>query len=415
MTIEAEPLVDRPAAHPVLRGVRRAFEVTFVEPIADGRPIISRWPAGLGVVGWTTGALVVVLAAVSVFAGVLRAHFPFVSSQASNRSMPEILLPLFVAVVIWTLGLAHCALIRLPWYMKLPALGVTLSVMVTLGIFSNGRVLVIAVAAISYLAGVVIVFARRRAPYAWWEFPLVTTLVAISWFVVPLAPSLHTTLAVALRLFSVESALESFSSVAMPALIAAGVAPALITVTAAEAIAARPMPRVLTILGILAVVVWRIVTTVQTVLGDPVEQGPEALLASVMTLGLTALALILVWRLSPGRDVERPGNLPELWIAWSFPVAVALVGVVVLTVPVTTAYYFWITFHLPGESVMVWLFGGVQALSSTWWRAIPGTAFGIGAVILARRGRVGEASLLVAVCVVAVSGAVATALPPTML
>src|SRR5665647_2230668 len=134
MTIEAEQLVDRPAAHPVLRGVRRALEVTFVEPIADGRPIPSRWPAGLGVIGWTTGALVVVLAAVSVFAGVLRAHFPFVS------------------VVIWTLGLAHCALIRLPWYMKLPALGVTLSAMVTLGIFSNGRVLVIAVAAISYLA-----------------------------------------------------------------------------------------------------------------------------------------------------------------------------------------------------------------------------------------------------------------------
>jgi len=415
MTIEAEQLVDRPAAHPVLRGVRRALEVTFVEPIADGRPIPSRWPAGLGVIGWTTGALVVVLAAVSVFAGVLRAHFPFVSSQASNRSMPEILLPLFVAVVIWTLGLAHCALIRLPWYMKLPALGVTLSAMVTLGIFSNGRVLVIAVAAISYLAVVVIVFARRRAPYAWWEFPLVTTLVAISWLVVLLAPSLDTTLAVDLRLFSVESALESFSSVAMPALIAAGVAPALITVTAAEAIAARPMPRMLTILGVLTLVVWRIFTTIQTVLGDPVEQGPEALLASVMTLGLTALALILVWRLSPGRDVERPGNLPELWIAWSFPVAVALVGVVVLTVPVITAYYFWITFHLPGESVMVWLYGGVQAMSSTWWRVIPGTALGIGAIVLARRGRVGEASLLAAVCVVTVTGALGTVLPAAML
>ncbi len=202
MTIEAEPLVDRPAAHPVLRAVRRALEVTFVEPVADGRPILSRWPAGLGVVGWTTGALVVVLAAVSVFAGVLRAHFPFVSSQASNRSMPEILLPLFVAVVIWTLGLAHCALIRLAWYMKLPALAVTLSAMVTLGIFSNGRVLVIAVAALSYLAVFVIVFARRRAPYAWWEFPLVTTLVAISWLVVLLAPSVDTTLALS-RIFPV--------------------------------------------------------------------------------------------------------------------------------------------------------------------------------------------------------------------
>jgi hypothetical protein len=367
------------------------------------------------VVGWTTGALVGVLAAVSGFAGVLRAHFPFVSSQASNRSMPEVLLPLFVAVVIWTLGLAHCALIRLAWYIKLPGLAVAITAMVSLGVFSNGRVIVIGTAAVSYLVVVIIVFARRRAPYVWWEFPLITTLVAISWLVVLLAPSIDATLAVDLRLLSVEQALESFSAVAMPALIAAGVAPALITVTAAEAVASRPMPRVLLVAGILVVVVWRIVTTVQTVLGDPVEQGAEALLASLMTLALTALALIGVWRLSPKRDVERPGNLPELWTAWSFPVAVALVGVVVLSVPITTAYLFWITYHLPGEPAMVWLFGGVQALSSPWWRVVPGTALGIAAVVLARRGRVGEASLLATVCVVTVAGAIGSVLPPGML
>jgi hypothetical protein len=415
MTVEVEKLADRPASNGVVRALRRILEVTFVEPVSDGRPIPSGWPAGMAVVGWTTGALAVILAGVSVFAGFLRAHFPFIASAATNRSIPAILLPVFVAVVIWTLGLAHCALIRLAWYIKLPALAVTISAMVTLGLFSSGRILVIGVAATSYLVVVILVFARRRAPYAWWEFPLITTLTAISWLVELLAPAVGTQIAYDLRLVGIEQALESFSAVALPALIAAGVAPALITVTAAEAIAARPLPRVLTTLGVLLVVAWRLVTTIQTVLGDPVEQGTEALLASVMTLGLTALAVILMWRLSPRPEVARPGDLPELWTAWSFPVAVALVGAVVIMVPITTAYYFWITFHLPGESVVAWIFGGAQSVNTTWWRAVPGSALGIGAVVLARRGRIGEASLLAAVCVYMVTGAIATVLPTAML
>jgi hypothetical protein len=415
MRLEEDQLIERPWAHPVVKAVRRVFEITFAEPISDGRPIPSGWPAGMAMVGWTTGALVVVLGAVSVFAGLLRANFPFVASQGSDRSIPAILLPVFVAVVIWTLGLAHCAMIRLAWYLKLPALAVTISAMATLGLFSNGRVAVVAVAAVSYLAVVVLVFARRRASYAWWEFPVITSLIAVSWLVELLAPSFGTLIAYDLRLVGIEQALDSFSAVALPALIAAGVAPALITVTAAEAVAARPMPRTLTILGTLVVVAWRLVTTVQTVSDDPVEQGVEALLASVMTLGLTALAVILVWRLSPRRDVARPGNLPELWTTWSFPVAVSLVGIVVLMVPLTTIYYFWITFGLPGKSAVVWLYGGAEGLSSTWWRVVPGTVLGVGAILLARRGRVGEASLLSVVCVFLVTGALGTVLPPAML
>ena len=415
MTVEAEGRVDQRAMHPVVRAVRRALEVTFAEPVADGRPIPSRWPAGMAVIGWTTGLLVVGLGAVSVFAGFLRAHFPFLASQSSNRSIPEVLLPVFVAVVVWTLGLAHCALIRLAWYIKLPGLAVAITGMVGLGLFSQGRILVLAVAAVSYLAVVVIVFARRRAPYVWWEFPLITTLIAISWLVMLLAPGVGAQVAYDTRLVGIEAQLTDFALVAMPALIAAGVAPALITVSAAEAIAVRPVPRVLTIIGVVAVVAWRLFTTIQSVSGDPLEQGSEALLASVMTLGLTALALILMWGLSPHPEVVRPGELPELWTAWSFPVAVLLTGAVVLLVPISWIYSFWMLFHLPGQSVVTAIFDGLQVVSSSWWRAIPGAALGIGGIVLARRGRVGEASLLAAVCVYMVTGAIGTVLPPGML
>jgi hypothetical protein len=415
MTVEAEERVDQRAMHPVVRAVRRALEVTFAEPVADGRPIPSRWPAGMAVIGWTTGALVVVLGAVSVFAGVLRAHFPFLGSQATNRSIPEVLLPLFVTVVVWTLGLAHCALIRLAWYIKLPGLAVAISGMAGLALFSQGRVLVLAVAAVSYLAVIVIVFARRRAPYVWWEFPLITSLIAVSWVVILIAPGVGALIAYDTRLVGIEAQLTDFAAVAMPALIAAGVAPALITVSAAEAIAVRPVPRVLTIIGVVAVVAWRLVTTLQTVSGDPLEQGSEALLASVVTLALTALALILVWRLSPRPDVVRPGELPELWTAWSFPIAVLLTGIVVLMVPVTWLYGIWTLLHLPGEAIVSADFDAVwNAVNSSWWRAVPGAGMGIGAIVLARRGRLGEASLLAAVCVYAVSGAVGWLFPPGM-
>ena len=415
MTVEAEERVDQRAMHPVVRAVRRALEVTFAEPIADGRPIPSRWSAGMAVIGWATGALIVVLAAISVFAGVLRAHFPFIPSQATNRSIPGILLPVFVAAVVWTLGLAHCALIRLAWYIKLPGLAVAITGMAGLALFSQGRVLVIAVAAVSYLAVIVIVFARRRAPYVWWEFPLITTLIGISWLVILIAPGVGALIALDTRLVGIEAQLTDFAAVAMPALIAAGVAPALITVSAAEAVAVRPVPRVLTIIGVVVVVAWRLFTTIQTVSGDPLEQGSEALLGAVVTLGLTALALILVWRLSPRHEVVRPGELPELWTAWSFPVAMLLTGIVVLMVPVTWFYGIWTLLHLPGESVVSTSFDAVwQVVNSSGWRAVPGVGLGIGGIVLARRGRLGEASLLAAVCVYAVTGALGGLLPPGM-
>jgi cyanate permease len=54
-------------------------------------------------------------------------------------------------------------------------------------------------------------------------------------------------------------------------------------------------------------------------------------------------------------------------------------------------------------------------VGGAWWRLVPGTAFAVGAVVLARRGRVGEASLLASVFVVVVSGAIGAVLPPEIL
>jgi hypothetical protein len=123
-----------------------------------------------------------------------------------------------------------------------------------------------------------------------------------------------------------------------------------------------------------------------------------------------------VWRLSTRHEVVRPGELPELWTVWSFPIAVLLTGAVVLMVPVTWFYGIWTLLHLPGESVVSSSFDTlVHVVNGSWWRAVPGVALGIGGIVLARRGRLGEASLLTAVCVYAVTGALGGLLPPGML
>jgi aspartyl protease family protein len=113
-------------------------------------------------VGAVTAVLIALLGLAATFAGVLRASFPFISSTISDRSIPEVLMPLFVLVVAWTLGLLHCAVIRLAWYIKVPALIAILTGLATLGMFSSGRPVIIGAAVVTYLAVIVLMFARRR-------------------------------------------------------------------------------------------------------------------------------------------------------------------------------------------------------------------------------------------------------------
>lgn len=365
--------------------------------------------------GWGTLGLVVVLTAVAAFSGVLRAYSPFVSSTSTVRSMPTVVLPVFVLVVVWTLGLAHCAMIRLPWYLKVPALIVAVTAMVQVGMFAVTDLKATVLTVLPYLAVVILVLARRRRPYVWWEFPLVTTLLAVSWVAPILFTSSAQQLGVDLRLIELESSIEAFSPLAMPALVAAGVAPAIVTMSAAEAIASRAVPRVVTILGVVGVVAWRLVTIVRTVLDDPVEQGLNALVASGVVLALVGLAVWAVWRLSPTRNLTQPGDLPELWTAWSFPLALAMIGIAAVVTPLVVVYVLSATLNLPGADGLGALIQWINSGAGLWWRVVPGAAFLGLAVVLSRRGRSGEASMLAVVGVATLAAPIGSLLPSQLL
>ncbi len=413
MSVETEER-RQPAAQ-VWRAVRRAAEVTFVEPVDEGRPVPSSWPTGLPTVGWATLGLVVLLTAVAAFSGVLRTFSPFLSSTSTDRSMPTFVIPVFILVVVWTLGLAHCAMIRVAWYLKVPALIVSVSAMVQVGLFAVTEPAALALTVISYLAVVVLVLARRRRSYSWWEFPLITSLLAVSWSAPFLLSGSAQMLGVDLRLIQLESSIEAFSPLAMPALVAAGVAPAIVTMSAAEAIASRAVPRLVAVLGAVGVVVWRLVTIVRTVLADPVEQGMGALLASAVLVALAGLAIALVWRLSPMRVVTRPADLPELWTAWSFPMALAMIGVAAVVTPLVVVYVLGSALHLPGSDALGGVIQWFNSGAGLWWRVVPGVVFMVLAGVLARRGRSGEASMFIVVGVATLAAPIGSLLPAQLL
>lgn len=399
----------------VLRAAKRALEVTFVEPVDEGSPEPSTWRGGLQVVGWGTLALVLALTAVAAFSGVLRQFFGYVGSMSSDRSVPGVVLPLFVLVLVWTLGLAHCAMIRLAWYLKIPAMLAGIAAMAVLGVFSSTSPVVLGAVAVSYLVVLIVVIARRRRPYAWWEFPLITTLLGLVWIVVLVGPTVATQTGADVRLVFVEAAIESLGALALPALVAAGVAPAIVTVTAAEAIASRALPRTVAVVGVALLVLWRVVTTIRTMALDPVEQGWGALLAAVGTLTIAALGLALVQRLSRTRQITPPGDLPELWNAWSFPLAVVLVGVTVLVSPIITAYAIFSALKVPGADALGVLAHSLTSGAWQWWRAVPSSILVVVAIVLARRGKEGMANAFMAFAAVNLTSAVATVLPPDLL
>lgn len=401
--------------NPILRAARRALEVTFVEPVDEGRPEPSTWSGGLHVVGWGTFALVLALTAVAAFSSALRQAFGYVGSLSTDRSIPGVVLPLFVLTLVWTLGLAHCAMIRLAWYLKIPAVLAGVAAMATLGVFSSTSPLVLGVVAVSYVTVLVLVIARRRRPYAWWEFPLITTLLGLAWIAVLVGPTLAAQTGADVRLVFVEAGIESLGALALPALVAAGVAPAIVTVTAAEAIATRALPRTLSIVAVLLLVAWRIVTTIRTMVLDPVEQGWGAVAAAVGTLAIAALGLALVQRLSHTRQITPPGDLPEIWNAWSFPFAVVLVGISAVASPIITLYAILATFKVPGADALSGLAHGLSNGSWQWWRAVPATVMVVVAIVLARRGREAMANAFMAFAAVNLAAAAAPLLPPDLL
>ncbi len=396
LSTQGEPGVRPSALGVVRRGLRRVVELTFVDPVRHGRPRPEEWPTGLRSVGVASLVLYATLALAAAFAQPLR-ELSLATSLTTRRTVPEAVLPLLMAGLVWTLTLAHTALIRLVWYVKLPLLVICLVAVGSFVATGYDRPLLLGVAVTAYVGLLVFVLVRGFRAYAWWEFVVIGGLLAVTMFSTWTLPGFAARSGLEPRFIGIELAIEMFSVLSFPALIVAGGAPALVTVTAAEALATRSWPKVVLAGLLVAAVVWRLTTTVTDMWTDPVEHGWRSLAASAAVLALAGGAVLLVRYVSRQPAVPRPGDLPAAWSGYHFPIAGAFTLTVVSATPIVIAMVATEALGLPGREVIRAIWTGYNSGPATdILRGLVGVALVWLAVRLARRGRTAAATALAA-------------------
>lgn len=398
------------------------------EPIHRGRLRDTRWPPGLKpivVVGVVAFCLAVLLIVASPL---IRAASPLsVSLGGITLSLPRLLLPTIFWLVLLALALMQTAALhtraRVTTVLTLMSALVLLFIgSLDLGPVGDGSVSITAGKVVSVIASVALVglvVARRRAGFAWWEFPVVLAIIGGS-AVIALGRSAAQSAPFGIDFGPTTASLvmSSVGQLAVPAALAAGVAVAEFAIVASmaavaavhrpgargEGSAARRVPVAL-LLGFVVVAAWRIIElVVGAVAGAGAVVDPAALPLSVGIVGAVALAW---WALARARRASDTG-IDEVMMRLDdvgFPVAATLsitlapIVVLLLSAQVLTSW------GADGAAV-----GGVfvvadvlrSTVAVTVVRATVGVGVLVVAVIAARRGSRGLPELLAAIGVMAI-------------
>ena len=398
------------------------------EPIRHGRLRDTQWPPGLRpvvVVGVVAFCLAVLLILASPL---IRAASPLsVSLGAITLSLPRILLPTIFWLVLLALALMQTA--ALHTRARVTVVLTVMSALVLLFIGSldlgpegDGTVALTAGKVVSVLASVALValvVGRRRARFAWWEFPVVLAIIGGA-AVIALGRSAAQSAPFGIDFGPTTASLvmSSIGQLAVPAALAAGVAVAefaIVASTAAVAAVHRPLARrdaagtaalpVALLLAFLIVAAWRLVElVVGAVAGVGAVVDPAALPLSLGIVGAVALAwwgIARVRRASTSSIDDVMMRLDDV----GFPVAAALsitlapVVVLLLSAQVLTSW------GASGAAV-----GGIFVIAEvlrstaavTVVRAVVGVGLLVAALVAARRGSRGLPELLAAIGIMAI-------------
>ena len=373
--------------------VKGTIELTFVAPVREGRPRPSTWPRGLPAIGAASLVLYCLLALTAVFAVPLRRAGHLVLSGSSTTSLPESVIWLLLCGVIVSFALVHTAALHTSWVLRV-------------ALFVLGGVVLIffvvpALATVPWawmppvgLYGALLVFTviRARAHFAWWEFLVVTTIVAATL----LSPGLISGMGNGYLVAAVEGMFSSLSFLAFPALLVAGAAPAQIVVTGAEALARRPVSRpIFWVLAALAAG-WLVYTVVAAVRDGADELNPEALIASAIGLLLLAIAFALWLRRGRENTPDQPSTYADAWVPWLYPLAAVIIGIAVVILPVSIVMIMARYAGLNGVANVLELIWNTLLDNNlgVLWRAALGVVLLVIAWRISKRGRTAEATLL---------------------
>lgn len=382
------------AGYQIGRALGDVWRITFVEPVRSGRPQPSRWPHGLAAIGVATMSVYVLLALAATFAVPLRQFGDLTVSPTSDFTMPTASLPLLVTGVIGSLALAHTAALHTSWWLRLPLflLGGLATFFFSASAFD--RPLLIAGSVLAYLVLLGFTVVRSRREYVWWEFVVVAGLVSVA-ALLPWAGGGTAATFVDPRPVGLEGALVNLQALALPAIIVAATAPAQIVVTGAVAAGTREVGRRVFWVGAAVVLAW---------FGFSASSSWEdltltGLLGSLTCLVLVAAGLAIAVRRSGRADPPPPAVYPETWGPWLYPLAAAMVALLVVAVPVSMVLGLLPTLGLSqtsfGQLAQQLLTGFFDNNPGVLWRALLGVvALGF-AWQRSRTDRLGEAGFLV--------------------
>lgn len=381
------------AASTLLSAVRDILRITFVEPVREGRPRPSRWPRGLAAIGASAIAVYILLGLAAMFAVPLRQAGDLAISPTSEFTLPVITLPLLTTGLLLSLALAHTAALHTSWWLRVPLFlfGALATFFFTATAYDLPVMILGSV--LAYLGLLVFTIVRSRRSYVWWEFLVVTALVAAATLLPWMGAGLGTTFLDS-RLTGLEGALQNLQLLGLPALIVAATAPAQIVVTGAVATSTRPVGRGLFWTGAAVVLGWFGLT----LYWNARELQATDLTSSLITVALTAGVLVLLVRRAGQTQPAPPSVYPEAWAPWLYPLAIGLVGMAVVAIPLALLRSALPLFGLRGTPI-----GDLVDLAmDAWMSSNPGVLWrgllGVVALVIAwqrsRTGRLGEAGFL---------------------
>lgn len=398
--------------------VRRFVRMLVVDPIDRGRLRDTAWPTGLApVVALGTGAFALAVLVILV-APLVRELAPLsVSVGATVLSLPRLLLPALLWLVVIAVALLQTAALHVRRLTAAVLTATTSLIVLFLGSLdlgaSSGAAPAVTpgkvVAVVAVVALVTLALARRRARFAWWEFPLVLAIIGTA-TIVALARSSAESAPYGIDFgpTAVSLVMSSLGQLAVPAAIAAGAAVAELAVTASTAVVAavsrpgrsRPVSRaapVVLVVAFLAIALWRLAEIVAGVVagvGAPVDPAAWPLsIALVVAIGMLGASIHRV----RGSGRTAVGDVLDWLDDVALPVAIALsitlAPVVLLLLAAQIAAAWGLDPGVLGGALAI-----ADALRSTVAltvvRGVVGAALVVVALLLARRGRRGSPELL---------------------
>lgn len=421
--------VEGPAER--VRGAARRFvRVLLVDPIDRGRLRDTAWPVGLApVVALGTGAFALAVLVILV-APLVRELSPLsVSVGATVLSLPRVLLPALLWLVVIAVALLQTAALHVRRLTAIVLTATTSLIVLFLGSLdlgtsstgsptaTPGKI----VAGVAVAGLVVLAVARRRSRFVWWEFPLVLAIVGAA-TIVALARSSAESVPYGIDFgpTAVSLVMSSLGQLAVPAAIAAGAAVAELAVTASTAVVAavsrpgrsRPTGRAATValvVAFLVVALWRLVEIAAGAIagvGAPVDPATWPLsIVLVVAIGMLGASIHRVrgsGRTAVGDVLDR---LDEVALPVAIALSITLAPVVLLLLAAQIAAAWGLDPALLGGALAIAeTLRGTVALTIV--RGLVGAALVTVALVLARRGRRGSPELLGAIGAVALTSVV---------